>query len=113
MATFYVTFGQKHGEREIHPRFLPAHHDGYLRIDADDIDHAKVIAQSVVGLEYSMLYTAESFPFGLFPRGELASFSDVLHAPVEWERDGKRTIVCSCRSTEDQPFYWGEKGHGD
>lgn len=113
MTAFFVTFGSQYGRDHFHPRFLPAHHDGYLRVEADDVEHAKRITESVVGLEYSMLYERDSFPFGLYPLGELAAFSDLLHAPIEQDTDGQRHIVCSCSLSDQFPISWGEKGHGD
>lgn len=72
MAEFMLTFGQKYA-REPHPLYPAAHPDGYVVIEADDYDAARLAVANTFAIYWCDLYTPETWQLYVdyFPRGEL------------------------------------------
>lgn len=66
---FYFTFGQKY-RHQPHPRSGPAHPDGWVTVEADDANAARVDMFRHYGPFWAMQYDQEPSR-QTFPRGEL------------------------------------------
>lgn len=80
MRSHFVTFGVQYAH-EPHPRCAWVHPDGWLRIEAQTEQDARLAAVDLLGSAWSMCYTPsdedewrDSIKF--FPRGELAVLDD-------------------------------------
>ena len=69
VTKFHFTFGQKY-RHEPHPRG-PAHPDGWVTVEADNVEDAVQIMSEHYGDMWASCYTEHSFNPDLFPRGEL------------------------------------------
>lgn len=68
---FYVTFGQRY-RHEQHPELEAAHPDGWLVVEALDLDDARAMAFAALGSAWAFVYALEDFDPTLYPLGELA-----------------------------------------
>jgi hypothetical protein len=69
---YYVTFGSQYRRRGQHPLFPPAHHDGYVVVEAEDYGEAEKLAHMALGDDYEMIYAEQiAFKVAFYPRGEL------------------------------------------
>ena len=66
---FFVTFGQQY-PREPHPRLALAHKDGWVTIEAENYELARLEAFRVLGGWWSNLYE-EKPDAAFYPLGEL------------------------------------------
>jgi hypothetical protein len=56
---YYVTFGSQYRRRGQHPLFPPAHHDGYVVVEAEDYGEAEKLAHMALGDDYEMIYAGQ------------------------------------------------------
>jgi len=70
MNQFMVTFGQRFRYDE-HATFPAAHPDGWVTIEAENVDDARELAFEHLDAEWAFLYTADDFNAALYPLGEL------------------------------------------
>ena len=61
LQKFYLTFGVKY-RHERHPKWVAAHPDGWVLIEAPYEDEARRLAHEALGPYWSMLYPASHFP---------------------------------------------------
>jgi hypothetical protein len=72
MHEFFVTFGQKY-RSQAHPLQSYPHPDGWLSVQASDINEARAKTFQELGQFWSMIYTKEEFKENkhYYPKGEL------------------------------------------
>lgn len=70
MKEFAVTFGQKYRE-EVHPKVKYAHPDGYLVVEAAQMNEARQKAFNELGQSWAFIYPIDELNKDYFPLGEL------------------------------------------
>ena len=86
---YAVTFGQRYRSEE-HPRLPEAHPDGYVVIEAPDMDQAHAIAFDKIGGSWAFLCEMEDFSLDawMHPLGELARYGDDGYSSGDGDGDG-------------------------
>lgn len=70
MNEYFLTFGQQYSRIQ-HPRFPTAHPDGWVTIEAVDMDMARAVAFRCFDKYWSDLYDADTFQPEFYRRGQL------------------------------------------
>lgn len=70
MKTYCVTFGQQY-KNEPHPKVRYAHPDGWLAIEAENMNEARKKAFDHLGPAWSFIYLEDQLDKSYFPAGEL------------------------------------------
>lgn len=72
-----VTFGSQYGTTEEHPVSNKIHRDGYVTVEAENMEHARFLVHKAFGIRWSFLYSEQEWADGndehFYPLGALGS----------------------------------------